>query len=143
MDGVAAGKVESKAGSKSEPAIGAKRSEGFPRTRRVRKRVDYLAIQGGGRRVSGDHYMLFARRPEGERAEAGARVGITVSRKVGGAVVRNKVKRWLRESCRRMQADLPAGLDLVIVARPSAARAGYGPTASELANLARRCRAIK
>lgn len=111
---------------------------GFPRARRVRKRAQYLAIQGGGRRYTGDHYMLFARRAEGEPGPA--RLGVTVSRKVGGAVLRNKVKRWVRESCRRMQAELPAGLDLVVVARPSAAGAGYGPTAAELANLARRLR---
>ena len=104
----------------------------------MRKRAEYLAIQGGGRRTMGDHYMLFARRAEDEAAPA--RLGVTVSRKVGGAVLRNKVKRWIRESCRRMQADLPAGLDLVVVARPSAARAGYEPTAAELANLARRLR---
>jgi ribonuclease P protein component len=115
--------------------------EGLPRARRVRKRAEYLAIQGSGRRVTGDHYMLFARRAT---AEAGpARLGVTVSRKVGGAVLRNKVKRWVRESCRRMQRDLPPGMDLVVVARPSAARAGYGPTAAELANLARRLRGLR
>jgi ribonuclease P protein component len=115
--------------------------EGLPRARRVRKRADYLAIQGSGRRLSGDHYMLFARRAEGEPGPA--RVGITVSRKVGGAVLRNKVKRWVRESCRRMQRELPVGTDLVVVARPSAAAAGYGPTAAELANLARRLRGLR
>jgi ribonuclease P protein component len=115
--------------------------ERFPRARRVRKRADYLAIQGSGRRFTGDHYMLFARRASGGRSPT--RVGVTVSRKVGGAVLRNKVKRWVRESCRRMKADLPAAMDLVIVARPSAAHAGYGPTASELANLARRARGLR
>lgn len=120
------------------PAGGGGQAEGFPRARRVRKRADYLAVQGGGRRVSGAHYMLFAR--PSKTADQGARFGVTVSRKVGNAVLRNKVKRWVRESCRRMQRELPAGLDLVIVARPSAASAGYGPTALELANLARRLR---
>ena len=117
--------------------------EGLPRARRVRKRAEYLAIQGSGRRLTADHYMLFARRAEGEPGPA--RVGITVSRKVGGAVLRNKVKRWVRESCRRMwpKGDLPAGLDLVVVARPAAAQAGYGLTASELANLARRLRGLR
>lgn len=46
------------------------------------------------------------------------RLGLSVSRKVGGAVVRNRVKRLLREAFRAVQADLPKGLDLVIVARP-------------------------
>jgi ribonuclease P protein component len=80
--------------------------------------------------------MLFARRAADPARPA--RFGVTVSRKVGNAVLRNKVKRWIRESCRRMQHRLPVGADLVIVARPSAAGAGYGPTAQELANLARR-----
>jgi ribonuclease P protein component len=112
--------------------------ERLPRRRRVRKRADYLAIQGQGRRLTGTHYLLFARpRPDGKPE---ARFGVTVSRKVGGAVQRNKVKRWVRESCRRMSGELPAGVDLVFIARPSAARAGYEPTARELATLARRLR---
>ena len=109
------------------------------RQRRVRKRADYLAIQGHGRRLAGTHYLVFAR-PRADGA-AGWRLGITVSRKVGNAVARNKVKRWIRESCRRMQSQLPAGVDMVVVARPSAAGAGYGPTARELATLARRLNA--
>jgi ribonuclease P protein component len=112
--------------------------ERLPRARRVRKRSEYLAIQGAGRRVVGAHYIVMARAAAG--ADAEPRFGITVSRKVGGAVSRNRVKRWVRESCRRIQRDFPCGLDLVVVARPSAATAGYEPTARELASLARRLR---
>ena len=123
--------------------VGAGQGEGLPRAGRVRKRSEYLAIQGSGRRVSGAHYMLFAR--PAETATQAPRFGVTVSRKVGGAVLRNRVKRWVRESCRRMRVreELPAGFDLVIVARPSAATAGYGPTALDLANLARRLRTTR
>ena len=105
----------------------------------MRKRTEYLAAQGQGRRFSGNHFMLFAlRRPD---EDGGPRFGFTVSRKVGGAVVRNRVKRWLRESCRQLRDTFPNGGDFVIVARPSAATAGLAPTAAELANLARRLRA--
>jgi ribonuclease P protein component len=110
----------------------------LPRERRVRRRSEYLAIQGQGRRLMGAHYILMAR-PAPKPGDP-PRFGITVSRKVGGAVSRNLVKRWVRECCRRMQRDFPRGLDLVVVARPSAATAGYEPTARDLASLARRLR---
>jgi ribonuclease P protein component len=110
--------------------------ERLPRSRRVRKRAEYLAIQNEGRRFSSPHYLLFVR-PAADAAHP-ARLGLTVSRKVGGAVQRNRVKRWIRECYRRMKDTLPAGVDIVVVARPSAATAGYEPTAQELATLARR-----
>lgn len=52
------------------------------------------------------------------------RFGLAVSRQVGNAVARNRVKRWLREAIRHERSGLPL-VDVVIVARPSAATAGY------------------
>jgi ribonuclease P protein component len=117
--------------------VGGAGAESFPRSRRVRKRLDYLRVQGKGRRFSTPHYLVFAMPADAVRP---TRFGITVSRKVGNAVARNRVKRWLREHCRRWARDLPANLDIVIVARPGAEQSGFAPTSTELASLTRRLR---
>lgn len=110
-------------------------SQAFGRTGRLRRRADYVAVQEQGRRFSGRFYLLLARRqdPPGR-----ARFGVTVSRKVGGSVQRNRVKRWVRESYRRLQALAPAGTDLVLIARPAALTSGLAATTAELETLLRR-----
>lgn len=96
--------------------------------------MEYLAIQNGGRRLSGARLLLFALPGTG-------RLGLTVSKKVGGAVVRNRVKRWLRECYRQRRDEFPSSLDLVVVARPAAAAAGHAALCGELRQLTKRMRA--
>lgn len=112
-------------------------SQAFARSGRLRRRADFIAVQEQGRRVSGRFYLLLARRqdPPGQKEP---RFGITVSRKVGGAVERNRVKRWVRESYRRLRSLAPAATDLVVIARPSATGSGLRATAAELESLLRR-----
>jgi ribonuclease P protein component len=83
----------------------------------LRKRAEYLTVQRRGRKVQGEHFLLLHLLSGDE-----VRVGVTVSTKVGGAVVRNRVKRWVREYVRRHRDALPPG-DTVLVARASAATA--------------------
>jgi ribonuclease P protein component len=63
---------------------------------------------------------------------AASRFGLTVSRKVGGAVIRNRVKRWLREAVRHERSSVLGGWDVVIVAQPDAAIAGAAVLRSDL-----------
>jgi ribonuclease P protein component len=91
----------------------------FGRERRLRKRADFLRVQSGGLRVTSSHFtFLVAARPED--ASAPSRLGVVASRKLGGAVRRNRVKRLCRE-CFRLWPDLlPEGVDLVVIARAGA-----------------------
>jgi ribonuclease P protein component len=83
---------------------GAQGSQAFGRSSRLRRRSDYIAVQEQGRRVSGRHYLLLALRRQAKSTGPveEPRFGVTVSRKIGGAVERNRVKRWVRESYRRL-----------------------------------------
>lgn len=74
-------------------------------------------------------------------AEAPARLGLTVSRRVGGAVVRNRVKRRVREWFRTHRALFPRGKDCVVVARPAAAGIDSRELDRELAALLARLEA--
>jgi len=87
---------------------------GPTRVNRVRKRAEYLEIQGGGARVNGDCLVFIVMRRE---REAPLRLGITASRKIGGAVQRSRARRLIREAFREVFRELPAGLDIVVIVR--------------------------
>lgn len=113
----------------------------FPRARRLRKRREFLRVQGSGRRVSGKLFQFFVLgRNENAppRLAAEARFGITVTRKVGNAVIRNRIKRIVREGCRHLGAQFAPGTDIVVLARPGAERLPAAAFRAELSELARR-----
>ena len=71
------------------------------------------------------------------------RCGITVTRKVGKAVVRNRIKRLVREVFRQQRARLPEGLDMVWVAKHQAANASYADVVTDFETLLRRARLVR
>jgi len=79
--------------------------------------ADFDRVFRSGRAHAGREFVLYVF-PRGEAAPP--RLGLSVSRKVGGAVDRNKVKRLLREAFAVESAALPPGIDAVVVARQDA-----------------------
>jgi ribonuclease P protein component len=99
---------------------------------RLRHRRDYQRISREGARVATQSFLLLVadRFPRGSMGPA--RLGVTVSRRVGGSVVRSRVKRRIREWFRRDRERLPRDRDLIVIARPPAARLGPRETEREL-----------
>lgn len=66
------------------------------------------------------------------------RLGVTVTRKVGRAVVRNRIKRFVREAFRRQRAQFAPGIDMVWVAKKDASSVSFHEVMDEMDTLARR-----
>lgn len=75
-----------------------------------------------GRRAASTAYVVLV---VSDGASASPRLGLTVSRRVGNAVVRNRVKRWIREWFRRERKRLGSGTEVVVIARREAAQLGF------------------
>jgi ribonuclease P protein component len=105
------------------------RSETLPRGNTLRASADYLRCYRRGDRIGG----RYARLHTAENAAGHPRLGITASRKVGGAVVRNRLKRRVREIYRRWRRrhDMPS-IDVVVHLKPEASQAAFAQLREEL-----------
>src|SRR5689334_7755153 len=107
----------------------------FPKERRLTHRTEFDHVKRSGSAQGGKLMMLNVAPVEGS---APCRVGFIVSRRLGGAVIRNRVRRRLREIVRRHQHDVRSGFWIVLVARRGAVSATYHALEHELLRLARR-----
>ena len=105
------------------------RERSYPKAARIRRRREYLRLQRDGRRRHTAHLVLIHRPNVGPLS----RLGVTVSKRVGNAVVRNRVKRLLREVFRRHRLKIQPSRDLVVIAKPGAETLTYAQAATELA----------
>jgi ribonuclease P protein component len=124
---------------------------------RLLKRVEYEAVYGAGQRRSSPQFSVFfrahaalpneatGREPPRESVSSAktlapsraSRFGISVKKALGGAVVRNRIKRRIRDILRRNRTEIPTGWDIVIHPRATVAQAAFAPLEAELVRLLR------
>jgi ribonuclease P protein component len=118
-------------------------SSSHGKERRIRRRADFLRVQGINQRASSAHFVLLV----AARETVGcARLGIVVTRKIGNSVQRNRIKRVCRECFRLWPGFVPDGVDLVVIARAGASELGLAAVRSEWERarpaLLKRCAAV-
>jgi ribonuclease P protein component len=105
------------------------RLQRLPKTARLRKRREFLQLAKTGSKNQSEHFVVISR----SNRSGECRLGITVSGKVGNSVMRNRIKRHVREFFRRRRADWQPGADFLVIARKGAAALSSCAIAAELA----------
>jgi ribonuclease P protein component len=113
----------------------------FPRAARVRKSADFERNRADGSAVHTKHLVIVCS-PGSTTAEDGPRLGLVASRKVGGAVERNRGKRLVRELFRRNRSWFPPG-DVVIILKVGADELGLAALTAEVERAAGRLRTAR
>lgn len=107
----------------------------FGRDRRLTRTAEFARVRVEGKAQRGS-FMILGVLETGDASQF--RAGFVTSKSVGGAVVRNRVRRRLRDLVRRHQHQVRSGNWLVTIARPAAARASYTALEDEWLRLAKR-----
>ena len=109
-------------------AAGVSGTSTFPKLARIRKRHEFLRVQSDGNRQHTEQFVVL----KTAARHGTSRIGITVSTRVGNAVVRNRVKRLVREILRTVWRDLDPPLDVVVIAKPGAAQTTHAKASIQL-----------
>lgn len=105
----------------------------LPAPNRLRERSDFAsAIKAPGATRAGSRILVVHANVTDSRAELPPRVGFVVSKAVGNAVVRNRTKRRLRAAMATQLAGIPAGVDVVVRAQPTASGATFAELSEAL-----------
>jgi ribonuclease P protein component len=128
-----AGRAASASPSSTAPRSGSPlpRSEALPKERRLAKRRDFLRVYETGRKLFARYCVLFF----AENGLPHSRIGITATKKLGKATVRNRIKRWTREVYRRQREPLDLDrkpMDFVVNVKQNAAGSAFRDYSNDL-----------
>lgn len=113
------------------------RSEALPKTRRLAKRREFVSVYEKGRKYFSRSLVVFVAPNDLPHS----RIGITATRKLGKANIRNRFKRWTREVYRKRRVDLgldARSVDVVVNVKPSAAEVSFADYRREFETLLQR-----
>ncbi|HEY2986884.1 MAG TPA: ribonuclease P protein component [Candidatus Binatia bacterium] len=102
--------------------------ESFPKRDRLTKRSEFLTLSRQGRKIHTSHFVVL--RKGNDRQQN--RLGITVTTRVGNAVIRNRIKRLVREFFRRQKGQTAPAQDIVVIAKRGAETLSFSDVAVEL-----------
>jgi ribonuclease P protein component len=106
---------------------------------RLKRRNDFRRVFRAGTSVANRQFVLYVYDRGNDEP---VRVGVSVSRKVGNAVTRNRIRRLVKEVVRRWVDYLPNGVDLIIIARAPAAKMDYHQVKSSLRHVFSRAKVL-
>lgn len=113
------------------PSPQAKRGQTLPREARLVRKSEFDAVYNTAKRRSNAHFTVFLRANDLPLS----RFGFSIKKALGGAVVRNRMRRRLREMVRCHREEIPAGWDIVIHPKRSVAKAPFAALTAELLRL--------
>jgi ribonuclease P protein component len=111
--------------------VPAKDGQKFPRLARLVRRSEYDAVYRAGKRRSSSHFTIFLRANDLPLS----RFGFSIKKALGGAVVRNRIRRRLREMVRCHRQEIPVGWDFVMHPKSSVAKAPLPALTADLLRL--------
>ena len=109
----------------------------FQSSARILRSADFRTVYDNGRRLPGPLFAAFCLARAGD--SGGVRLGLTVPRAIGGAVVRNRIKRRLREAFRKHRQEFGAPLDIVLNPRRAALTAPFPEIERALQRVIEKC----
>ena len=119
------------------PAVAGTHPEALPKPKRLAKRREFLRVYETGRKLFSRYSILFFAANDLTHS----RIGITATKKLGKANVRNRLKRWTREVYRREREPLGLDrrrLDIVVNVKPNAASVSFAEFRDDLTRVLRR-----